>query len=244
MSDGAFLIWASGARTDVGRVRQVNEDACLDEPELGLWAVADGMGGHQAGDLASGTVVDLLGALDPPADLDGFVAEVAASLREANARLRAEAARRGQATIGTTAAVLCAFGDRCACAWVGDSRIYRMRGEVVERMTRDHSVVEEYVASGMSREEAENGPWRNYVTRAVGAHDDVEVDTVLQDLKDGDTFLLCSDGLYKEVEEKELGELLSRGDAAEVANRLVDLTLTRGARDNVTVVVVRFHHAG
>jgi len=241
MSDGAFLIWTSGARTDVGRVREVNEDACLDVPELGLWAVADGMGGHHAGDLASGTVVDLLAAIDPPPDLSAFVEEVAASLRDANARLRAEAARRGQATIGTTAAVLCAFGGRCACAWVGDSRVYRMRGEVVERITRDHSVVEEYVASGMSREEAESGPWRNYVTRAVGAHDELEVDTVMHDLKDGDVFLLCSDGLYKEVEEKELGELLARGDAAEVANRLVDLTLSRGARDNVTVIVVRFH---
>lgn len=241
MSDEAFLIWTSGGRTDVGRVRQVNEDACLDEPELGLWAVADGMGGHHAGDLASGTVIDLLAAVAPPADLDAFVTEVVGRLTDANARLRAEAARRGQATIGTTAAVLCAFGGRCACAWVGDSRVYRMRGEVVERMTRDHSVVEEYVASGMSREEAENGPWRNYVTRAVGAHDEVEVDTVVDDLADGDVYLLCSDGLYKEVEEKELGELLSRGDASETANRLVDLALSRGARDNVSVVVVRFH---
>jgi protein phosphatase len=241
VSDGAFLIWTSGGRTDVGRVRQVNEDACLDDPELGLWAVADGMGGHDAGDLASGTVIDALAGIDPPADLDAFVAETVARLQDANRRLRAEAASRGQATIGTTAAVLCAFGGRCACVWVGDSRVYRMRGEIVERMTRDHSVVEEYVASGMSREEAESGPWRNYVTRAVGAHDELEVDTVVDDIQDGDVFLLCSDGLYKEVEEKELGELLARGDAPETANRLVDLTLTRGARDNVTVVVVRFH---
>jgi len=241
VSEGAFLIWTSEGRSDVGRVRQVNEDACLDESELGLWAVADGMGGHHAGDLASGMVIDALGELDPPADLDTFVGKVVACLEDANTRLRAEAARRGQATIGTTVAVLCAFGERCACAWVGDSRIYRMRGEVVERVTRDHSVVEEYVASGMSREEAESGPWRNYVTRAVGAHDELEVDTVQHDLQDGDVYLLCSDGLYKEVEEKELGELLERGDATEAANRLVDLTLSRGARDNVTVVVVRFH---
>jgi len=241
---GKFLIWTSGSRTDVGRVRQVNEDACLDLPELGLWAVADGMGGHHAGDLASGTVVDLLGGIDPPPDLEGFLDEVAACLRGANTRLRGEAARRGQATIGTTAAVLCAFGEKCGCAWVGDSRIYRMRDGVVERVSRDHSVVEEYIASGMSREEAENGPWRNYVTRAVGAHDDLEVETGVHDLEDGDLFLLCTDGLYKEVEEKELDELLARGDAAEAANRLVDLTLSRGARDNVSVVVVRFHRPG
>lgn len=244
MSDGEFLIWSSSARTDVGRVRQVNEDACLDLPELGLWAVADGMGGHDAGDFASGTVVGLLGDLDPPMDLDGFVAEVVRRLQDANRQLRAEAARRSGATIGTTVVALAAFGGRCACAWAGDSRIYRMRDGLVERMTVDHSVVEEYVASGMSREEAESGPWRNYVTRAVGAHDALEVDTAFYDLKDGDTFLVCSDGLYKEVEEKELDDLLRRGEPHEVATRLVDLTLSRGARDNVTVIVVRFHRPG
>lgn len=239
-----FLIWTSASRTDVGRVRKANEDACLDLPDLGLWAVADGMGGHHAGDVASAAIVEGLAALDPPGELDAFADAVRERLREVNRDLRERATREGVGTMGSTAVVLLAFGHRCAGVWAGDSRLYRLRDGTLTQITRDHSAVEEYVASGMSREEAESGPWSNAITRAVGADTDLDADTVFHDLADGDAFLLCSDGLYREVRDPEIEAALTRSDPRQACDRLVELALERGARDNVTVVAVRFHQPG
>jgi len=202
------------------------------------------MGGHHAGDVASQTVVNALADLDPPLELGAFVEQVAECLRQVNGELRERAAREGHGTMGTTVVALLAFGHRCACVWAGDSRLYRLRDGILAQLSRDHSAVEEYVAAGMSREEAESGPWSNSITRAVGAHDDLEVDTAAHQLKEGDTCLLCSDGLYREVKEDEIARILHHSEPAQAADRLVDLALERGARDNVTVVVVRFHQPG
>ncbi|HEC16875.1 MAG TPA: serine/threonine-protein phosphatase [Sedimenticola sp.] len=232
--------WESACQTHTGMVRQINEDACLMLPHAGLWLVADGMGGHAAGDLASRIAVEALRDIPPPASLGAFVDEVRRRLEAANTRLLQEAARLAKPTIGATVAVLLAYRNHGVCLWAGDSRIYLYRDRRLRQLTRDHSQVEEMVAEGiLSREQAENHPAANIVTRALGGADELELDTGIHELRDNDVFLLCSDGLYKELGDTDIAPLLEGKDIRQTARDLVDLTLHRGARDNVTVVVVR-----
>lgn len=234
-----LLVWSSASVTHVGKVRQINQDTCLDLPELGLWAVADGMGGHEAGELASRRIVEYLQNVAEPTGLDQFVAGVVAQLQAVNHDLREESARRHHATIGSTVAVLLVFGFQCACVWAGDSRVYRYRDGTLERLTTDHSLVEEYVAQGkLQPDEAESNPAANVITRAVGVEDVLDLDVRTFDLADGDRFLLCSDGLYKEVSETEFAARLAGGDCSAVVERLQALSLDRQARDNLTIVAV------
>lgn len=238
---GAFR-WSSACLTDVGRIRALNEDACLDLPHRGVWVVADGMGGHDAGELASGMIIEALSTLPAAARMDQLIGEVEGRLLEVNTRLVNEAAQRGESvTIGSTVAVLLASHGQCACLWAGDSRVYRLRAGRFARLTRDHSQVEEWVEQGyMLREDAENHPGANVITRAVGADVRLELDSQFHDLDHRDRFLLCTDGLYKELSEGEMHDMMSRGNCAEVCRSLVGLALDRGCRDNVTVVVVEF----
>ena len=234
-----ILVWQSAACTHVGNVRKVNQDAFLSLPELGVWAVADGMGGHHAGELASSRIVEFLQEVDEPLNMDQFITGVIERLQAANLNLREESVRQDHAVIGSTVAVLIAFGFECACIWAGDSRVYRLRGGRLERLTVDHSLVEEYIAQGRLRpEEAESDPSANVITRAVGVEDEVDFDVRRFDLDSGDRLMICSDGLYKEVSETEMAELMGAGDSASVADRLLGLALERRGRDNVSVVVV------
>lgn len=241
MNNPLLLLWSSASRTEVGKVRKVNEDACLDLPEIGLWAVADGMGGHAAGDLASRMIVEELQQLDAPESLSDFIDKVSSRLLAVNAALRAESARRDRRTIGSTVVVLVAFAYECACIWAGDSRIYRVRGGEMVRLTDDHSLVEEYVTRGiLRREDAESSPQANVITRAVGVVEDLELDTRAYALNAGDTFLLCSDGLYKELSEPEIARCIATGgsDHQTIVDTLTETALSRGARDNLTTVLV------
>ncbi|MHB8473093.1 MAG: PP2C family protein-serine/threonine phosphatase [Gammaproteobacteria bacterium] len=232
--------WCSAAASDVGCVRAVNEDAFLMRPELGLWVVADGMGGHSAGDLASGMIVEALQQVAAPPALGDFVEDVAARLRMVNLALRAEAARRGQSVIGSTVAALLTRGMQCACVWVGDSRVYRYRGGTLTRLTRDHTPLEDLIAQGrLSPADAERYAPSNILSRAVGAEDDLAVDVVSHELAAGDRYLLCSDGLYREVSEMEVSDVLGREDPQHACEALVSRALQQGARDNVTVIVVQ-----
>jgi len=233
------LVWSSDSTTHVGKVRKVNQDACLERPELGLWAVADGMGGHEAGELASARIVEHLRGVGQPADMDQFINSVVDTLQAVNRDLREESARRHGATIGSTVAVLLVFGDQCACIWAGDSRVYGSRGGRLERLTTDHSLVEEYVAQGkLNPQEAEASPAANVITRAVGVEDLLELDVRRFDLTGGDRFLLCSDGLFKEVSEPEMAEQLAGGTCHSVVDGLQATYLQRQARDNLSLVVV------
>lgn len=144
MAQATPFRWQSASCSHVGRVRRINEDAMLDQPERGLWAVADGMGGHTLGDVASRMVVDALAHL-PQTSTDA----IRACLAEVNRRLMTEAAMRDVQVIGSTAVVLLASGSHCSCLWAGDSRIYRYRDGVLQQLTRDHSHVEELVARGL-----------------------------------------------------------------------------------------------
>ena len=245
MSDAAPFNWVSSSCTDVGMVRQINEDACLELPELGLWVVADGMGGHSAGDVASSMIVDTLGEQAAPTSLSEFVTRVEETLLEVNTRLRDIAAKKETSTVGSTVAALITYGAHGVCLWAGDSRVYRLRDLRLERVSQDHALVEELVERGvLTREQAATHPQANLVTRAVGATDVLYVDMEIFELRHGDVFVLCSDGLDKEVEEDEIAEVLMRENDQSLSDTLVDLALSRGSRDNVTVIAVEIQAPG
>jgi protein phosphatase len=231
--------WTSAASSHVGRVRTTNEDACLDQPERRLWAVADGMGGHSVGDYASRRVVETLRDIALPHRSESFVAAVRAHLQAVNRELRAEAAARNVARIGTTVVVLLACDRHCRLLWAGDSRIYLYRSGRLKLLTRDHSILQELRSRGLDSANALAAPVQHGITRAVGADDILHVDEEITDIMDGDVFLLCSDGLTNEVNEEDIGSALRAGRCQQAADALVDMALERGGRDNVSAVVVR-----
>jgi serine/threonine protein phosphatase PrpC len=160
-------------------------------------------------------------------------------LLEANRRLLALAVNQHQRTIGSTAVALLARANYVACLWAGDSRVYRVRGKRVERMTQDHAMVEDLVTSGlMSRDEAVSHPQANRITRAIGAMPGLFVDVEMFAIEPGDIFVLCSDGLYKELTDAEIGKTLNGNEQS--VDALINLALERRARDNVTAIAVRF----
>jgi protein phosphatase len=236
------LVWTSAAASDIGRVRSVNEDACLDLPLRGLWAVADGMGGHDAGDVASRMVVDALGALEVPASLGAFVAAVRDALQAVNLRLRDEAASRRVRAIGSTVAACLSSERTCALLWAGDSRAYLYRDARLQQVTRDHTQVEALRAQGyLTAEEARHHPAHHLITRAVGAADRLELDETRVNVRDGDVFLLCSDGLTNEVDDADIAFALMRAatDCSDAAHELIAMALAHGGRDNVSAIVTR-----
>jgi protein phosphatase len=239
------LQWTSASRTDVGRVRALNEDACLDLPQRALWVVADGMGGHAAGDLASGMIVATLAHLPAPGSLATCLSAARGALQTVNRQLREEAARRGVRTIGSTVAALVASGRECGWLWAGDSRIYLYRDARLEALTNDHSYVAELQAQGhLTAEAARHHPSQHLITRAVGAADSLQLDEGRIAVRDGDLFLLCSDGLSNEVEAPEIARALEGGDCRRATDTLVELALQAGGRDNITAVVVRVDDPG
>jgi serine/threonine protein phosphatase PrpC len=239
--------FTSHALTHIGLVRQRNEDAFLERPDLapgiGLWAVADGMGGHEAGDFASASIVTALGAIEPLADLDDLVAAAASELEAVDGALHARAAKLGPAAvIASTVVVLLANAEEFACLWAGDSRLYRWRsgprGGEFRQLTTDHSKVQEMVEAGLLRpEEAAHHPYSNIVTRSVGGGR-LEFGRLRDAVQPGDRFLLCSDGLTNMVGDAEIAQELAAAPPREAALRLRDHVLARGAIDNVTIVII------
>ncbi len=231
--------WVSSARTDPGAEREINEDAYLERPDIGLWAVADGMGGHARGEVASAMVVGSLREVAQPLALSAYVDEVEDQILGVNSRLRAYAAERGLKTIGATVAALLVFRQHAVCLWAGDSRVYRYRNRRLEQLTRDHALVEDLVGMGIvNRAEAENHPHANLVTRAVGAAERLHLDVDVCDVRTGDIFLLCSDGLSRELSERNIANALKKHGVHGASNALIDMALARRARDNVTAVTV------
>jgi protein phosphatase len=232
--------WVSSARSDVGRVREDNEDACLQQPDRACWAVADGMGGHAVGDLASGLIVDALSRLAAPDSIACYLADARGRLLAVNQQLRDEAVRRQVSVIGSTVVALFACDDYCGYLWAGDSRLYLYRQGHLRQLTRDHSQVEELKALGhLTEEEAINHPAQHLITRAVGATSRLELDANTIAVADGDIFLLCSDGLSNELSAEELRAALTVADCDTACDTLIEAALARGGRDNITAIVVR-----
>lgn len=246
------------AISDVGRKRKGNEDSHLVNEEQKLFVVADGMGGHAAGEVASKVAVDainefieLTGSDDEVTWPFGFEEEISlhgnrlkTAIRFANRKVldatRDKAEYEGMAT--TVAAVL-VDGDTAVIGHVGDSRIYRLRGDDFEQLTSDHSWVNEQLQNGIiSAEQARSHPLRNVVTRALGGRADLQVDLQESKLLAGDTLLLCSDGLTTMVTDDEIARLMceSRSDVQKAAQVLVDEANRHGGEDNITVVLLRF----
>jgi protein phosphatase len=239
MAELARFHWSSASLTHVGKVRECNEDAYLDAPERELWVVADGMGGHAVGDVASALVVDTLKDLPSPTSLEAYIDTVRDSLQSVNQRLRCEAAKRQESIIGSTVVVLLAYENRCAWLWAGDSRIYLLRDSRLKQLTRDHSQVEQLIAQGLiERSQAGKYSGGSAITRAVGASDKLILDSEMLEVRDSDVFLLCSDGLTNEVDDNEIASELIRGNFQKSCEKLVARALDYGARDNVTAVVI------
>lgn len=233
-----LIRWTSAGATHVGLVRAINEDAFLDRPQRGLWAVADGMGGHDAGDLASRMVVAALDGVGPPTGLAALSAQVREALQTVNRELRVAAVVRDVPLIGSTVAVLFAWELYCAYLWAGDSRIYLLRKGQLKQLTRDHSQVEELRAQGHLTGQEARHPRHNLITRAVGAVDALELDQGSLLVADGDIFLLCSDGLSNLVGEEAIVQALGAARCEQAVETLIDLALKGGGRDNITAVVV------
>ena len=222
-----------------GAVRSLNEDAYLEAPDLGLWAIADGMGGHEAGELASRLVIDALDTIRPETTCEGMVRQVRERLAVANWRIREVSATRFYGRlIGSTAAVLVICGGTGVCLWAGDTRVYRYRGRVLDRLTRDHSRTEELIAMGVLEvQDAADSRFSNIITRAVGVEDHLELEVRAESLEAADLFLMCSDGLNKVVTDEEIGEAM-RSAGIGAATALLELALSRAPTDNVTIGVI------
>jgi serine/threonine protein phosphatase PrpC len=228
----------SALRTHVGHVRELNEDACLARPDLGIWAVADGMGGHDCGDYASGLIVGALGRVRRPGSARELLQAVDRALAQCN-RALLERASGGELN-GSTIVALLVFGQNFAAIWAGDSRLYRMRNGRLEQLTRDHSYVGELVERGeLTREQARHHPLVNRITRAIGADQELHLDVVDGKLEPDDRFLLCSDGLTGMVEDSAIAKVLAEADPQAAVDRLIEAALDAGGSDNVSVIVVR-----
>ena len=237
MTTPRFRSWGI---THPGAKRTHNEDAYVDRPDLGIWAVADGAGGHAAGEVASGMIADALQAIPSGLPASELLARVRLAIEDTHAALRKEAARRGpDVLVASTVVVMLARGDHFACLWAGDSRAYLLRDGMMRQITRDHSLVQELLEAGaIGPDEAMNHPRGNVITRAVGAEiDEVQLDKVSDRLLPGDRFLLCSDGLCKTLPDSELAHLLASIDGTP-PQALIDAALALQASDNITAVMV------
>jgi len=250
MITGSCVLRSVGG-TDIGRRRAANEDSFLCDDELGLWVVADGMGGHAAGEVASQEAVENIYGMvkrgkrafdDSRAEGDKIRAAIRlleGSVQAATYMIYAmselDSAKSG---MGTTISAMMSMGDVMITAQVGDSRIYQVRGQVARQLTEDHTLINWQLKQGIiTEEEAKHSRHKNVITRAVGNRDYVQVDTGMIEMQQGDCFLLCSDGLHGYLRTEEIPPLTKLG-GEESVRRLIDLANTRGGKDNITAILV------
>ncbi len=226
------------SRTHIGNVRASNQDALLIQKGLhGVFGVADGMGGHKAGDVASRMAVTLLArVLDGEKPDEGLLRS---SIEKVNAAIYEEQLNNEDLSgMGTTLTVIWEDDDRVLLGHVGDSRAYLLRDGCLEQISEDHSLVGELMRSGMiTPEQAQRHPYRNVITRALGASADVEVDITLLDKQPGDVYLICSDGLSEYVSLQQMEGILSRRSLEDAADTFLSLALEGGGRDNISLVI-------
>lgn len=233
----------SAGRTQRGTGRSRNEDAFLDCPQRECWVVADGMGGHRAGDVASQWVISSLASLSGQGSLDQRLDAVRRCLQSLNQQLHHQARRAAadiDSTMGSTVVMLLLEGGRAACVWAGDSRCYLWRGQSLYQLSRDHSLLQRLMdEQQMSLELAQAHPDARALTRAVGARELLNLEVLELGTRAGDVFLLCSDGLYQALSHRELGSALSMGTPQQMLDRLFATALRGAARDDLTAVVVQ-----
>lgn len=228
----------SAFRTDVGKVRANNQDAPIVSEKLRLYGVADGMGGHKGGEVASTSARD-----DLLRELEGktpSVATLSGAIEEVNHQIYHQQEHDDALTgMGTTLSVLWMSDNFVYIGHVGDSRVYLLRDGEFKQMTLDHSLVEQLVREGvLTEEEAQNHPMRNIITRAIGTDESVEVDVVVEERRKGDLWLACSDGLHGLVDDRQMRDALRQYAPEKAADVLLKAALDAGGRDNVTLVIV------
>ncbi len=235
--------WRSAGRTERGRTRARNEDAFLDCPQHGCWAVADGMGGHRAGNVASQWVVSSLAALPRQSNFDQRLDAVRHCLRALDGRLGHAYpldASAPRAIMGSTVVVLLLEGNRAACVWAGDSRCYLWRGQHLYQLSRDHSLQQQLMdTQHLTLQQAQSHPGARSLTRALGGRQPLSLEVLELCARPGDVFLLCSDGLYQGLGHDTLGRAMSRGAPCQVVDRLFAEVLRGPAADDLTAVVVQ-----
>lgn len=237
--DRSFYTFDVCAVTHPGKVRPRNEDALLARADIGLWAVADGMGGHDAGDVASQLIVKALDGIAKATTAVELLEATESRIFEANREIIALSRQNGGGIIGSTVAILLISEDHYACLWAGDSRLYLVNQGVARQVSRDHTEVEEMIASGaLSPDEARKWP-QNVITRAIGVHENLELDIITGAFEESAVFILCSDGLTKHVSDEEICRHASVENAQSACDALVDLALERGGYDNISVIIVR-----
>lgn len=229
------------AQSHKGLVRQLNEDACLAMPEAGVWAVADGMGGHAAGDVASQMVMDMLKTVVNNAGAALSPDMLSQALQDANQALVQYSKRQLLGTMaGSTVVVLFIQQGQYHLLWAGDSRCYLLRNNKLQQLSHDHSQVNEMVAQGLlAASEAESHELANVITRAVGVDAELDVASCTDQCRPGDLFLLCTDGLTKELPDNEIHQYLQHDDIADASKALLHSTLVAGAKDNITSILVK-----
>jgi serine/threonine protein phosphatase PrpC len=228
----------TSSRTHVGKIREINEDRLLIQPEVGLWAIADGMGGHSLGDQAAAAVVRSLGAIDLATPDQQSICAALQRANDATLRL----AEKAGVTCGSTVAGICVSNKDCLVFWVGDSRVYRFRDGNLLRLTRDHSFVQQLTDAGVLTErQARADPRSSIITRALGIAPVFEIDIVWTDVRIGDLFVICSDGLSDMVDDAGIATLISHGNLEEMTDGLVRAALDAGGTDNISVAVISCH---
>ena len=236
-----FQISCSGV-THTGKVRERNEDAILLLEDENLWLVADGMGGHQSGDFASNTLTRNLGLFKQQKNLEHSILLLEENLINSNAIIREKSSKMGRnATIGSTVVCVYIWQKFLFVLWAGDSRLYRFREERFDRLTDDHSYVEELVRMGkIESKDAESHPAANVVLKAVGIDDKLCLDFDYVEIEDGDIFIICSDGLYKDLDVNDIASLIgdNRNDMAVLTQTLLSHSLSAGGTDNTSIITI------
>lgn len=226
--------FVSAGITDRGRLRPTNQDAFVDHPGECVWVVADGMGGHRDGDVASRMVCEGLTTFKAPGTLEESIDDLRQRMSEVNAKLHAAAIRPvNPVQSGTTVVMFVASRISCAVLWAGDSRAYRLRDHHLVQLTTDHTWAAELQLREEEIEESDHA-----ITRAVGGEEVLLLDVRRDRVRLGDRYLLCSDGLTRELSSTQISKILSQGDVQQAARGLIAATLANGARDNVTVIVI------
>ncbi len=237
--NSGLLEFETASGSHPGKARALNEDNYFAAPEQGVWLIADGMGGHSNGKLASSVVVETAKTVGRSASAPDLLARFKDRIYRANTELIRLSQQDGGKVIGSTVAALLVFAGHFACVWSGDSRVYLLRSGSITQISHDHSEVQEMIDGGLlDPAEARHWPRRNVVTQAVGVFEEPKLDSVQGKIEAGDIFVLCSDGLTGHVEDQEILELASGRPPREACEALIQLTLDRGAKDNVTVIVV------